>query len=195
MRRYVGMAVGTGLIAVVLSVTGGIPALAQGALKPVVSLIVNDVAHPVPVLVTNTSPPAAPALVKCSLKLSSSTSPGETELMIGGTTVASIQCPAGVTKVDVQRVYFSPELGNMSGGSTVMHWRCTFGLSDEIYMEANDVVAVLTEGSPDSVLSRPLRVDTAAQAYVVYNYRGNTGTTGINAMSNGAIVFEGVPVL
>ena len=49
MRRYVAIAAGTGLIAAVLSVTGALPVLAQGALKPLMALIVNDVDHPVPV--------------------------------------------------------------------------------------------------------------------------------------------------
>jgi hypothetical protein len=53
MRRYVAIAAGTALIAVVLSVTGPLPAFAQGALKPLMALIVNDASNPVPVLVTN----------------------------------------------------------------------------------------------------------------------------------------------
>jgi hypothetical protein len=50
MRRYVAIAAGTGLIAAVLSVMGGLPALAQGALRPLAALIVNDSNNPVPVV-------------------------------------------------------------------------------------------------------------------------------------------------
>jgi len=60
MRRYIGIAAGLGLLLVALTVTNAGPALAQGALKPVMALITNDVEHPVPVLVTNTT--ATPAL-------------------------------------------------------------------------------------------------------------------------------------
>lgn len=62
MRRYVALAAGTGLIAAVLSVTGGLPALAQGALKPLAALIVNDVNNPVPVVIQNPSS-ASPTLL------------------------------------------------------------------------------------------------------------------------------------
>jgi hypothetical protein len=48
MRRHLGIAAGLGLLLVVLSVTNAGPALAQ-TFKPVMSLIVNDSANPVPV--------------------------------------------------------------------------------------------------------------------------------------------------
>ena len=49
MRRYIGMAVGVGLIVAALSATGALPAAAQGAVRPLLALIVNDVGNPVPV--------------------------------------------------------------------------------------------------------------------------------------------------
>ena len=52
MRRYIVTLVGVGLVAAGLSVTTGVPAVAQGALKPLAALIVNDVNNPVPVSVT-----------------------------------------------------------------------------------------------------------------------------------------------
>jgi hypothetical protein len=45
------MAAGLTLVAAVLSVSGTLPALAQGAVKPFMALIVNDSEHPVPVSV------------------------------------------------------------------------------------------------------------------------------------------------
>ena len=48
MRRYVGAAVGLGFLLIVLSITNAGPALAQ-TFKPVMALIVNDAANPVPV--------------------------------------------------------------------------------------------------------------------------------------------------
>jgi len=49
MRRYIGMAVGVGLIVAAFSATGALPAAAQGAVRPLLALIVNDVGNPVPV--------------------------------------------------------------------------------------------------------------------------------------------------
>jgi len=51
MKRYLGLAVGLGLLLIVLSVTNAGPALAQ-TFKPVMSFITNDTAHPVPVVGT-----------------------------------------------------------------------------------------------------------------------------------------------
>jgi hypothetical protein len=48
-QRYLGLAAGLGVLVAVLSMTGGGSALAQGALKPLEALIVNDSARPVPV--------------------------------------------------------------------------------------------------------------------------------------------------
>ena len=48
MRRYLGIAVGLGLLLAVLSVTSAGPVLAQGAIKPIMAFIVNDSANPVP---------------------------------------------------------------------------------------------------------------------------------------------------
>jgi hypothetical protein len=48
MRRYLSVAVGLGLLLIVLSFTNAGPALAQ-TFKPVMSFIVNDSANPVPV--------------------------------------------------------------------------------------------------------------------------------------------------
>jgi hypothetical protein len=49
MRRYIEMTLGVGLIVAALSATGALPAAAQGAVKPLLALIVNDAANPVPV--------------------------------------------------------------------------------------------------------------------------------------------------
>ena len=43
MRRYIGIAVGLGLVLVILAVTNAGPALAQGAIKPVMAFIVMTV--------------------------------------------------------------------------------------------------------------------------------------------------------
>ena len=52
-RRYVVVGAGLGFAAAALSMTNAAPALAQGALKPLSALIVNDATQPVPVAVLN----------------------------------------------------------------------------------------------------------------------------------------------
>ncbi|AMY10723.1 hypothetical protein LuPra_03962 [Luteitalea pratensis] len=96
MRRYVGIAAGTALVAAVLSVSGALPALAQGALKPLAALIVNDESHPVPVLVTNTT--STPDLVKCSLDIGSVGGTDPIATSVGSlAAISNVECPAGVT--------------------------------------------------------------------------------------------------
>jgi hypothetical protein len=51
-RDYATAAIGLGLITAVLIATGGGPAVAQGALKPLQALIVNSSNEPVPVVLT-----------------------------------------------------------------------------------------------------------------------------------------------
>jgi hypothetical protein len=48
-QRYLGIAAGIGIVVAVLSAAGGGSALAQGALKPLSALIVNNATQPVPV--------------------------------------------------------------------------------------------------------------------------------------------------
>jgi hypothetical protein len=55
-RRYVVVAAGAGAVTAALSMTSAGPALAQGALKPLAALIVNDPSQPIPVAVLNQSP-------------------------------------------------------------------------------------------------------------------------------------------
>ncbi len=52
-RRYVVLAGGVGLVSATVSMTSTGSALAQGALKPLSALIVNDATQPIPVAVLN----------------------------------------------------------------------------------------------------------------------------------------------
>ena len=49
MRRYIGLAVGVGLVVAALSASGALPAAAQEKFKPVLAMIINDATQPVPV--------------------------------------------------------------------------------------------------------------------------------------------------
>jgi hypothetical protein len=197
MRRYIGIAVGLGLLLVVLAVTNAGPALAQSAIKPVMAFIVNDRANPVPVLVTNTTP-APPDLVRCTLDLGGSEDADGIVAGVGGwSSFSRIQCPAGVTALDVHRVFYAPGVTGVSGVNNVQHWQVLFGLSssNDTDLDAGDVMAVLTVGAPYTVLSRPVRVDlTQVTTGIAHRKIGSTGIPGIPADMSGSLIFEGVPV-
>ncbi len=191
MRRYIGEGSGLGLLLGILLAANALPAEAQPPAKPVLATIVNEVTDPVPVVVTNTTA-AAPALVKCWF----ATGSGSGSVPTGGgsgrlSVQLSVHCPDGITAMDVQRVYFSPDVMNL--GTNVLHWQITVSLGPGDFDPAG-LVAVLTAGAPDSVLSRPLRLDKAAAQFVSYTYRFSTGIAGVGYVSSGLWFFEGVPV-
>jgi hypothetical protein len=62
-------------------------------------------------------------------------------------------------------------------------------------LDAGEVIAVLTAGAPDTVLSRPMRVDLTLQSSgFAYRNSGSTGIAGVGAHITGSLIFEGVPV-
>ena len=192
MKRHFGIVIGLGLL---LVVTNAESALAQGPFKPAQTVIVNGTAKPVPVLVTNTRP-TPPDLVKCSLYIGGLGS--ATPVVAGGgggSSLNAINCPAGVTALDVQRVFFAPGVPAESTVSNVLHWQVVFGLSSDTNLEAGEVMAVLTAGAPDTVLSRPVRFDvTLANPLIAFRESASTGIPGISAAITGSLIFEGVPV-
>jgi hypothetical protein len=198
MKRYIGVAIGLGLLLVVLALTSAGPALAQGAIKPIMAFIVNDRANPVPVVVTNDTP-APPALVKCTRDLGGGSSPDPIIPAVGGGwfNVITIDCPAGVTALDVQRVTYAPGVTAAATQNNVVHWQVVLGPSSapDTTLEPGEVIAVLTAGAPDTVLSRPLRVDlTLPLSGFAWERSGSTGIAGIGAQLSGSLIFEGVPV-
>jgi hypothetical protein len=196
MKRYIGIGIAIGL-GLLLVVTSAGPALAQGTLKPAQAVIVNSPANPVPVLVTNTTP-TPPALVKCTKDLGGGSTPVEIANPGGGWfNVLTIECPAGVTALDVQRVFYAPGVTAVETPNNVLHWQVLLGPSSapDLTLDPGEVMAVLTAGAPYAVLSRPVRVDlTIGSAGFAYMRSGSTGIPGIGAQQSGSLIFEGVPV-
>src|SRR5262245_51657396 len=123
MRRHVYAAVGLACAIAVLAVLGTKPTLAQGILKPLAALIVNDTAHPVPVTVV---PSPATTLVLCSMQLGQASNVGPIAQGGGGGGIGSLQCPAGVSKIDVLRVSFNPDMGSFGTSLHAVHYRASF---------------------------------------------------------------------
>jgi hypothetical protein len=103
MRRYIAIAVGLGLLLVVLNVTNAGPALAQGALKPISALIVNDSANPVPVTVI-----AAPAQTRviCTAGLGRISLGGRLPTASSGYQILRL-CALAVSRASTSPVSFS----------------------------------------------------------------------------------------
>ena len=103
MKRYMVVTAGLSLVLAVLALGGAVPAVAQGPLKPLEALIINDTSDPVPVTVV---PPAPETEVVCSWQTLTASG---TTFVSQGTRVLqnSKECPTGVTAVDVHRVVFT----------------------------------------------------------------------------------------
>ncbi|MBP1636658.1 MAG: hypothetical protein H6Q10_3232 [Acidobacteria bacterium] len=189
MPRGLLIAGGTGLIAVLLSVSGAVPAIAQGPLRPLMALIINDTANPVPVVVTNTPapPPAPAAIVRCHGYLGEVVSTFPVIAWGGGTRpLRDFQCPAGVTRVDVQRLFL------VSSGSTV-HWQWMLYLSDSPGADG-ETIAVLTNGAPAFEFLQPVRLDFAGTGILGWRVNASTGIEPIGAEVAGTLYVEGVAV-
>ena len=107
MKRYIGVAIGLGLLLVVLALTSAGPALAQGAIKPIMAFIVNDRANPVPVTVV-APPPQTTAI--CTGVLGAAGGVAEFVNIAVRYPQSSFVCSGDVTSIDVSRIVFAPDL-------------------------------------------------------------------------------------
>ena len=157
MRRYIGIAVGLGLL-LVLAATTATPALAQGPLKPVQAEIVNDPANPVPVTVVAPPPQTT---VTCTARLG---------LIAVGVPIVTLNsqaadsffvCSGGVTSIDVSRIVYTPDVSAALPGSqskNITAFRATVTHRDDIGDAPGVFLAVSTDGAPDAVVVRPFRL-------------------------------------
>ncbi|AMY10722.1 hypothetical protein LuPra_03961 [Luteitalea pratensis] len=92
-------------------------------------------------------------------------------------------------------MFFAPNVTVVSNKGNVLQWQVTIGLTRANTLVPGEVMAVLTAGAPDTVLSRPVRFDlTAVGTRIAHNRSGSTGIAGIGAQIAGSLIFEGVPV-
>jgi hypothetical protein len=200
MRRYVGIAVGLGLLLVILSFTNAGPALAQGAVKPVQSFIVNGSANPVPVRVV--APPPTTTTV-CTLQLDLFLTGGQPILSNGQRSkpVSLVECPAGVTVIDVSRILYLPDLNENASALTslsVSKYRLTVGHAATATgpaetMRTSEVLAMLTDGAPAAADEQPYRLDVTSSEWIRLAGAAS-GMPGFPLSLGGSLMFIGTPV-
>lgn len=161
------------------------PVSAQGALKPVEALIVNPANRPVPVTVV--SSPTAPT-VRCRLALDvSSASP--IVRLIQTNPVQGVVCPAGVTRLDVQRVVLA---------SFVAQHRVflALGSASAAGQVPETIIGTLSDGAPDLTLARPVRIDFAAPSSPLFIAMQvcSAGNAAIPEACGGDVYLVGTPV-
>ena len=191
MRRYVGIAVGLGLVLVVLSATNAGPAFAQGALKPIMAFIVNDSSNPVPVRVV-----APQATVICTASLGSISLGAPIQGGSMGTSDANFVCPDGVTKIDVARVAYTPDLGSFNSVN-IVHYRVTVThvpTTDPSDPTGQDILAVLTDGTPEAATMRPFLFDKASGGAIRNRVVASSGLEDRAVTLSGSIILIGTPV-
>jgi hypothetical protein len=185
MRRYLTIAVGLGLLLVALSVTSAGPALAQGPLKPVLALIINDRSQPVPVTVVDPL-----ATVTCTATLAGIAFGEPFGRVIWSPPPSSFLCSDGVTTIDVSRIVFTPDVGVQSFPSLdLAHYRVTVVRTSNV----QDILAISTDGSPEAAVIRPFRFD-AGNTGLTARVAATSGITGVNVTIGGTLVLSGTPV-
>ena len=192
MRRYLGIAVGLGLLLAVLSLTTAGSALAQ-TFKPVMAFIVNDSANPVPVRVV-----APQATVICSASLGSISVGTPIQSGSMGASDVNFVCPDGVTRMDVARIAYVPDLSTVGPSQNVVQYRATVThLGTDTFPPtptAQDVLAVLTDGAPEAAVMRPFRFDKASGGAISSRITASSGLADRNVTLSGSIVLIGTPV-
>jgi len=170
------------------------PALAQGVLKPVDALIVNPVNRPVPVSIVA---PAAPATATCRIDID--ISGNLLPVPAGGTStqIASLECPAGVSRLDVHRVVFHTGVFVSAPVLNQVHFNVSVALGRLIGNSAvlDMPIATLSDGTPDLSLARPVRIDkTAAGVYAMTSMTCSSGIAGLAPKCAGTVFLIGTPV-
>jgi hypothetical protein len=163
---------------------------AQGALKPVEALIVNPPSRPVPVSVV--APAAAPTVTcRIDVDITGSLLP----IPSGGAAsqIASLDCPAGVSKIDLHRAVFVPG----SRSENQVHFTVSVALGHFVGNSPviDSPIATLSDGSPDLSLARPVRIDkTAAGVYAISSMSCSSGIAGLAPRCHGTVLLVGSPV-
>ncbi|AMY10125.1 hypothetical protein LuPra_03353 [Luteitalea pratensis] len=173
-----------------LLATGPLPALAQGVLKPVQAVIVNDTANPVPVSVVAAP---SPTTVVCTGKLGGSGLGGPITTGIAAINNSGFVCSGGATSIDVSRIIYTPDLGNFVSEHIIAFRATVTHRNEESGFEPGDILAVLTDGAPDATVVRPFRFDSMASGRFVNVVTGSSGIQGFNAVISGTILLIGAP--
>ena len=186
MRRY--MIIGAALTLVLALLALGIsePAAAQGAVKPVQAVIVNDQSTPVPVSVV---PPTPDTEAVCSFDIGIAFGVTFINSVGSGQSMGLVHCPTGITKVDVRRVVFVP------GAQTenVASYKMSFSLSNSstgLFRQ----IAYLTDGTPEAKPFTQFVLDTGLNDVLGESAFATSGIPGVALKLSGTVFLIGHPI-
>ncbi len=158
----------------------------------------NGPNNPVPVTVENTADvnivgmPTPEATVVCRLDAGSASGPPHTSSGFQ-TAQNRIICPDGVSRVNVKRIAFSPDI---EFSRVVAKFRVTVGLSPAgTSFDPQGFLAIVTDGSPMADVAQPFVIDPADESiriYAVIAAFSGLEPTGVDR--NGDIFFIGTPL-
>jgi hypothetical protein len=163
-----------------------------------VPVIVNNTdASPIPVSVVSVAPPAPEPTVTCKIDTGSALQNSPFASNIISFPGDSISCPSTIAAIDVQRLLFVPDPGHFGEfDTTTASYRSAFGTqsaTDEFAL--GNVIALVTEGSPEKVFSPSVRLGLAKTDLYVVRTHCTSGLAGINVTCGGILYFIGTPAL
>jgi hypothetical protein len=111
--------------------------------------------------------------------------------------ISALQCPTGVTAIDVQRVLYDPY--GIAGGATpsvnVANYTMVIAVAPAgqpsfIGTDAQ-ILAMVSNGAPEKSLSQPVRLDKNTRNILVESLSCSSGVVGFNAACGGVVYFIG----
>ncbi len=150
----------------------------------------NTQASPVPVAVV--AAPLQPT-VTCSLDTGSSSQASPFGAHVLQLSAGLIKCPPGIDAIDLQRVIFDPDSGAFPSAN-VGSYRTFFGTTEGAGLfSLSRIIAVVTNGSPESVLSQSVRIDLNATNPFLIREHCTSGIVGFNVVCGGTLFLIGTP--
>jgi hypothetical protein len=100
---------------------------------------------------------------------------------------------AGIVRLMVRRVLVVPDTAS---ATNVVHYRYVvyLGPNSNASQQESEVLAILTDGSPERQLATPRLVDFSASEYFTVLGTCSSGVSGINTSCGGRLVLVGTPV-
>ena len=111
----------------------------------------------------------------------------------GALFVSDIRCPAGVTRVLVQRVAFDP-FGGVGFSMNAPFQGITVGLGPIPSLDQSDLLAVLSNATREITLARQVRLDIAGSQFITWRQDCFSGLSGVNPTCGGRLYFVGTVV-
>jgi hypothetical protein len=122
-------------------------------------------------------PPAKGATVQCTFDFNSGLFPQP--YTIGGASplISQLDCPSGVSVLELERIAIRP-----LGASP--HFVAAFGLSNQLGDRMRELIAMISNGSPERVLQRPVRLNLLGTDRLHLSVTCGTGIPNPNVIVN-----------